>query len=243
MKNYLGQLAFGLVFIAGLALVVHVGLQPSATNQIPIRVFSSTEGAADALLSELNPELQHHSLLIVGLQPGKPELIQLFFDLLKQNAGTKTEFKVLLIDQELERIIPELSSLAAERINIQDHTDELLTGLRQLQEQQVRTLIVVPVPFAALLVPNSLAGGLIERGFDLQTLIFADFPRRRENEKNLFVPCEVASHDISGSGKLGCEILMTSRLFYRQRMKSNELVGVLNQLSSKDQLFLFTREP
>ena len=243
MKKYWGLGALGLIALVGLVSVIYWGVQPRPLPKIKLSLFQTTNVVANSILISLRPELQEHSLVIWGIEPGQADLTRVLLDFVNLNQEPTTAFQGYVVDQELENMIPELRTIPGDRIETLKEPDRLLAAFQQLEKNHTRALFIMPAAYAATFLPGSPGQKLREQGFPFVTILMHSFPRRREDEKKLSTPCDVADHDMSGTGGLGCEILSLARLNYRKHFKSNDLIGLMSQVSQNDFLFLLAREP
>ena len=242
MKKYFAYTALALVLIIGTVLVIYVGVQPRAIPKIKLSGFQTTKVVANSVLLSLGHDISAHSLVLWGLEPGKPDLVQTLQDFIALNQDPKTAYQVFLVDQDLEILIPELKAIPGERFDLKTDFDRLQRGLQQFASAKTRVMVILAPPFAAAYLAGSAAANLKAQGVDFISLLFVGFPRTRDAEKNLSIPCDVADHDMTGTGKLGCEIVTTARMNYRKTFHPGDLVGVMNQVSQNDFLFMLTRE-
>ena len=243
MKKYLGPAALGLVALLGLVSVIYWGVQPRPLPKIKLSLFQTTNVAANSILISLRPELQEHSLFILGIEPGQADLTRVLLDFVNLNQDPSTAFQGYVVDQELEQMIPELKTIPGDRFETLKEKERLVAAFQQLSKSQTRALFIMPAAYAATFLSGSPGQQLREQGFSFSTILLHSFPRRREDEKKLSTPCDVASHDMSGTGGLGCEILSIARLNYRKHFKTDDLIGLMSQVSQNDFLFLLAREP
>ena len=104
--------------------------------------------------------------------------------------------------------------------------------------------MLVPQSEASHKIPQSLVSELQKSVGEqpIMSLIFSNFPRRREDESNLEIPCNTGPKDSEQTGSLGCLILQSSRVLYRKHLKAGTWVGLLNQVGGSDYVFLITPE-
>lgn len=243
MKKYLFGAFFGVVLISGIGFVTYLGVQPRPVQKIKPSTFANTTVVVNSILISLRPELMQYSVVLWGLDAENADQRQVLRDFLNQVQDPAEAFSVIVIDRHLEDLAPEIKTWPGDRIDAKEEVDRLAASLQMFQEKKARTLVILPTGFAAALLEESPARKLRDRGIMTANLLFASFPRNREQEDRMEIPCNVGGHDNTGTSVLGCQIVSTARLFYRKHFQSGEMVGLLNQISRNDFLFLLTREP
>lgn len=244
MKMNWRYIALGVVFIIGLASVLFYGIQPRAIPKIKLSHFESSTVAADSIVFRLRQELSESKILFLGLEPDRKDLFEVYQNINRiLQADSALRFDVTLIESHLDTRLTELNQVQGERFDAEKDFSRLLAGLQSAQEKNLRVLVLLSPVHAAAMLKGSSAALLKEQKIQVMSLLLMWFPRARELESQMTVPCRVADHDLEGSGILGCEIAQTARLNYRKKFQSGQKVGLLNQISSSDFLFLFAEEP
>lgn len=240
MKKYFYGAFFGLVLIAGLGFVIYWGLQPQPVQKIKPSQFETTTVVANSILLRLQQELQESPIVLWGLDGENADQRQVLRDFLNEPSFP---FQVVVIDQGLEARTPEIQKWAGERIDTKIEIERLAQSLEIFRQSHARALVVMPTAYAAALLVGSPANVLRERGVPTLNLIFSTFPRNREQEPAMPIPCNVGGNDLTGTSLLGCQIIGAARTMYRKRYTSGARVGLMNQISRNDYLFLMTTEP
>ena len=246
MRHYFGYISLVIVILLGLGLVLREAFKPSPITVFAARSFADTKSAARLLVQEMKPSLHENKILFFGLEGGRPEQVQLLFDFMKlmqESKDNSDRYAAFILDTSWDVTIPELAQIEGERLNFKTDSDRLMQGLQNAVDRKVRVFVIAPASQMASFLEDGVAYKAAQKEIFFTSLILASFPRVREEEKNMVTPCNVAEHDQAGTGKLGCEIVQTARSLYRDKFKSGEWVGTLRQLSSRDHLFMMTKEP
>lgn len=243
MRKYLGYAILGLVVLGGFAYLTVLSLQPRKLPKITLTTFENPAAISNSILRELRSEMQGSPILVWGLETGDPALRETFERFLENNQDPTTKYEIVLVDTALEGLEPELAKIQGERLNANEETARLIQGLQAAQAQNRRVLVVMPVVYAAAYLSHSVANKIKAAGLPVMSVLTTNFSRRREQEIETRLPCNTNVNDKDGSGKLGCEIVQTARVNYRKKMESGKLVGLMNQISTDDFLFLLAREP
>lgn len=242
-RQVLAYIALGAVLTGGLVWVTSLTIRPRQVNKIKISRFENPAVVANSALLSLERELQGHSLLLLGVGIGQPDIPSIVLKWIEVNRDSSSAFPVVIVDEEVDRLFPELRSVGGERLGVRQDLARLAAGLQRYQQSGIRVMVLMPAPFAVPSLENSPAFHLKEAGFKPLSLLFVGFPRRRTDESEVAIPCDVGPRDQTGTGKLGCDILTTARLQYRKFFSPGDLVGLLNQTGPSDFLFLLAREP
>lgn len=233
----------GLVVLGGLAFLVSLSSQPQKLSKISLQTFESPAVIASSIQRELQAEMQKSPFLVWGLETGDPALLETLEHFLESNQDPATKYEIVLVDTDLEGLEPGLAKIQGERLNSKEETRRLIQGLQSAQSQNRRVLMVLPVVYAAGSLANSVASQIKAAGLPVMSVLTTNFPRRREQEAETRLPCNTNVNDKDGSGRLGCEIVQTARAHYRKKMPSGQWVGLMNQTSPDEFLFVLAREP
>ena len=234
---------FVLTTLSGMVAVVFFGLQPRPIPKINLSVFPSPSHVANAVLVSLPGELQESSIVVIGMNPRNPFLKQSLEYFLMLIQTQPSRFGAVVADESFSDLqVP--TDLSFEHFSFAQQKDRLLSGLKTIQEKKVHLLMLVPQSEASHKIPQSLVSELQKSVGEqpIMSLIFSNFPRRREDESNLEIPCNTGPKDSEQTGSLGCLILQSSRVLYRKHLKAGTWVGLLNQVGGSDYVFLITPE-
>jgi hypothetical protein len=243
MRKYISYGILGLIIVGGLYYASLLGMQPRAVNKIKLQSFENPAAIANSIILSLQPQMKAVPILVWGLEISHPEMTETLEQFLAQNQDPATKYDVVFIDTNVEGLVPELAKIQGERLNTQEETSRLIQGLKAAQAQNFRVMVIAPVTFAAAYLEHSVARKIKDAGLPLATLLLTTLPRSRDQESQTRIPCNVNVRDNDGSGKLGCDIVQTARLNYRKKFQSGQFVGLMNQMSEEDFLFLLAQEP
>jgi hypothetical protein len=243
MRKYISYGILGLIIVGGLYYTSLLGMQPRAVNKIKLQSFENPAAIASSIILSLQLQMKAAPHLVWGLEISHPEMTETLEQFLAQNQDPSTKYDVVFVDTNIQGMVPELVKIQGERLNTQEESSRLIQGLKAAQAQNLRVLVITPVTFAASYLQHSVARKIKEAGLPLATLLLTSLPRSREQESQTRIPCNVNVRDNDGTGKLGCDIVQTARLQYRQKFQAGQLVGMMNQISEEDSLFLLAHEP
>ncbi|PWU21731.1 MAG: hypothetical protein C5B49_02145 [Bdellovibrio sp.] len=253
LKNLFWLLSFGFV-AAILVWILAFNIQPRTINKIKLSPFATPLVAANSIQLRLQEELRQSPVWLWGLLPEEEFEVKVLFEFLTRPAGNIPPFDELWLDEELQlkglvssvsngKSAPQVPQVRI--LHLRDSIQQLAQELAQkLAQKPRRVLIVTATPFAATFLNGSPAWVLAqEKDLNFKSLLLANFPRRRGDEEKIELPCRLPPRDETGTGELGCRIQQKARSLYRHRMTSGDIVGVMDQISSRDFLFLLTKEP
>jgi hypothetical protein len=228
-----------LISAAGLISMIYFGLQPRPIPKIKISRFENHTVVANSLLLRLREEIKASPLLFLGVEPARPEHLQIVKEFLRLNQEPGSRFDQVVLEEHLAS--PEFPE--ATLIATQENFETFRDGTKAALAAGKRVVVIVPTIYASQLIH-----GNVVQNFKAQTeiipmsLSLTDFPRKRELEKDMIHLCVVEGVDTSGEGPFGCMIAQTARANYRKHFQPGELVGLVDQVGLKDYLMLLTIE-
>jgi len=240
MKKYVYGAFFGLVLVTGIGFVVYWGLQPRPIQKIKPSQFETQTVVINSILLRLQQELQASPIVLWGMDAANEDQRKVLQEFQHQST---LPFQVVVIDRSLENQSPEVRGWTGERIDTKNEVERLAQSLNVFRQSGARTLVVMPIEYAAAMLAGSPANQLRERGIPTVNLLLSAFPRNREQESKMPVPCNTGDSDLTGTAPLGCQILGSARTMYRKHFEKGARVGLMNQISRNDFLFLMTFEP
>lgn len=231
------------VVIAGSALAFiawfsFISVQPRAIPKIKLSPFETPRVAANSIWLRLQEELKSKSTWIWGLNPHDQFQRQVLLSFLTEPPGNAPTFNEIWVDQELGLELEQKTRT----ITFKDN-DQIGAEISAASEQKKRVLVVTVTPYAATFLKEGPAWKLLQQKLSFYSLLFSDFPRRRVDEAKMAFPCLLPHADKTGAGDLGCQIQQRARLLYRKSQTSGARVGVMDQISGHDFLFLVAIEP
>lgn len=241
----------GVLMISGIVAVVAVGLKPRAIPVIKLSEFANENTVANSINMGV-PEFKEEPLLIVGVEPGTDYYSRLLTAWLPSQM-----FQHVIVDEDLN--FP-ADFQRTETISFKNNMESIFNQLRERVNRKERTLLITAHVNATQVIARSFTHlmneafrqvvadvpveGASQEPPHFVSLVFSDFTRRREDEKNFKIPCAtVEDKDQFGVGALGCQILQQSRLYYRKKMTPGHRVGLMSQIGRWEYLFLMTEEP
>lgn len=218
----------------------YMNIQPRTIPKIKLSVFTSPTVAANALALRLQEEFRSHPVWVWGLHPEDSFHQEVLREFLKQSFENFPPFTHVWLDSSLETELP----LIPRRVTFKDSAAGLAEELKEASARGQRILVITVTPFAASFLKGGPAWTLARKeDLKFMTLLFSDLPRRREQENRMAFPCILPHRDRSGTGDLGCRILQRARVLYRKSMEKGARVGVMDQVSGHDFLFMTGVEP
>ncbi len=239
MRKRIYLILLGIVSLFGIGAMVYFGIQPRPVLKIKLSKFDSSMVLANSVLLRLRQEIRQSPVLILGVQPNKPDQIKVWRDFLNNDVEAGSKYDVIYKDSSVVTdLFPEAKSL--------DFKEEFQTLLSEIQNgvfENKRIALLAPTTYASQTIPQSM-GYFINQNLQKKALSFSlvDFPRSREEEKVYEFPCVVEGVDQSGLGPFGCLLLQSARAQYRKRFQPGESIGFLNQIGMFDYIVFYTRE-
>lgn len=236
--------------VSGIVAVITFGLNPKAIPKINFSQFSSPQVVANSIVMSIPKEIEESPVVFWGADPAQPffsEVLQRFL-ILAQSLPTK--FDSIVIDESFGQLsLP--AEIPVEQFTLQNQHDRFLAGLQNVLDKKVHLLVIVPTVEASLKISGSMINAAKAKMVSLQTpetakvpvgLVFSEFPRTREQESNMKIPCNTGEADRAQVASLGCVILQSSRAYYRKHLAKGQWVGSLQQIGADDFLFMLTGE-
>lgn len=238
--------------------------QPRNIRKIGLSAFASPAIATNAVAMRLREEFRKTPIWLWGINPQDPFHAQVVASFFAVKDDWAVPFDELWLDEEIEALMNQEFKRIAEQestgllssdrklpnlpmqstIQFKQKIEDLAASLQEKQDAGKRVLVLTVTPYAATFLEQGPAWALARNlSLQFQTLVFADLPRRRELEAKMTFPCVLSHSDRTGIGDLGCRIVQRARLLYRKKMSPGSRVGVLDQYSKFDFLFLTGLEP
>ncbi len=235
------------LMLASLAFVFFVGIQPKAISKIGISQFENSDVVVNSLFVSIEPDLISPAIFFLGIDtsdandPMMKEILSKFWSKMQQ---TPHPFQAMVVDQSIQ--IPE--GMQAEHFDFRKEPERFIEGLKSAEKQAIHLLVVVPVVEASPKIPDSLMSLArktiyTENPAKVAGLVFTSFPRQRQQEEFVTVPCNTGEEDQGQTATLGCYVIQKARFLYRKKYPSGMHVGLLDQLGQEEFVFLLTREP
>lgn len=231
--------------VAAVAWGVIAFIEPRSVRLIKLSPFESPQVVANSIWLRMQEKLKSKPILFWGVWPEETFVVDSLRAFIANPTDGVKGYDEVWVDEPFHEILP------GRKIFLQGQT-ALKKELTEATQQGKRILIVTTPVYAATNLPGSPAWSVIHKeqtekseasDLGLNSLIFSDLPRRREQEVDMKIPCVLPHNDKTGVGALGCQILQVARPQYRKVMVTGTQVGLLEQISSYDYLFLMGREP
>ncbi len=229
----------GLVALAGVTTMIYYGIQPRPIPKIKISKFESHTVLANAMLLRLREEIKNSPVLFLGVDPDKPEHYEIWKEFLKHDQEAGMSYDTVVMDHELQSDV----FADVQKVETKDDVDGFAQGIQNALQQAHRVAVIVPTSYAVQMIHQNFATRFNAK-VQVQATSFSltDFPRAREQEKDMPQKCIVEGVDQTGLGPFGCLIMQSARANYRKRFETGETIGFVNQIGMRDYLVFYTRE-
>jgi hypothetical protein len=236
---------FVAIMISGMVAVIFFGIQPRAVAKVNLSQFSNANQVANTILMSMPQEIHESPIVFFGVNPQDPFLIESLQNFLILAQSQPLKFDAILADESFAQLQVPLG-LSFEHFPLRQQKERLVSGLKGVLEKKLHLLVLLPSVEASHKLEGSLVSQIqpmLVNEQNFLSLVFANFPRRREDEAQMQIPCNTGSADQGQVGSVGCLILQTSRSLYRKHLTAGQWVGLINQVGITDYLFLLTQEP
>lgn len=228
------------LIVAGLGWFSFYSIQPKAIRKIKISVFETPQAVSNSIWLRLQEDFKKKPVWIVGADPESPDQLAALSIFLNGGPDPTTAFDEIWLDTSTGF---ELST-ALRKVVVRGNEEALKADLEKKISENKRVLIVTLPVYAATILSGNPAWKLSQApALPFYSLVFAELPRNADQEANLRIPCVLPHNDKFGTGSLGCWIIQRAKLNYRKKLETGALVGMMDQISSYDFLFLLGREP
>jgi len=228
-----------LVALVGLTTMIHYGTQPRSVGKIKLSKFENHTVLSNALLLGLREEIKNSPVMFLGLDPDIPEHYEIWKEFLKQNREPGMAYDVVVVEQELTTdLFPD-----AHRVATKSDFSDFMQGIETALGQERRVAVVLPLTYSVQMIQQNMAH-IYNTKVQVPATSFSitDFPRNREQEKDMVRRCIVEGVDETGLGPFGCLVAQTSRANYRKKFESGDAVGLVHMVGPRDYLVFYTRE-
>lgn len=238
--KYLNWTFLGLLVAAGVAITLYFGLQPRSLPKIKNSLLANPERMGEAVAQRLWQEIKEADLILLGVEPGKPDHLKLWKRFLEV-LPAEQKYTQVLIEPGLEdkNIIS-----YNEEMDLQKDLDRFKQGLKKAQENKIRVAIIVPSIYSSQSIPDNPVHRLTQDSEFLPlSLSVAEPTLSREEESEAPYPCASGSEDAAGLASWGCLIQTKSRGLYRKKWEPGKYLGLMDQIGEKDYLVLIRKIP
>lgn len=235
---------WGVVFAVVVGVMVWFSfsnVQPRTIPKIKLSPFETPRVAANSIWLRLQEELKSSPNWLWGLDPSDEFQKEILKTFLHESPGNAPAFSEIWADRELGFDVPEKTRT----VSLKATPEKVAEELQKTTSEGKRVLLITVTPYAASFLKGGPAWRMKAQDPKLSfySLLFSDFPRRRIDEAKMVFPCLLGNADKNGIGDLGCQIQQRARALYRKTQPSGSRVGVMDQISGQDFLFLIAVEP
>lgn len=228
------------IVVGGAGWFSYYFIQPKAIPKIKLSVFETPQTIANSIWLRLQEDFKKSPVWVVGADPENSDQLAALSIFLNGGPDPTIAFDEIWLDNATGF---ELST-AMRKVVVRGNEESLKADLQKKVEEKKRILLVTLPVYAASILEGSPTWKLMqEPALLFSTLIFSELPRTRKQEDDLRIPCVLHQNDKAGTGILGCWIVQRARLNYRKKLETGAIVGMMDQISSHDFLFLLGREP
>jgi hypothetical protein len=233
-------LIYAAIVVLGVLAVFKFGINPKPLDKIQLSEFENTTVIVNSMLMSIRQEMRQTPILIFGIDPKEPAHTEILMKFLEMNQEEGSKYQAVVMDQS---ILPP-PGLIAETFSIVQEKERFMSGVQTALDQKIRLLVVVPHITAASILPAGVSVALKQKYQEpvFTTISLSNFPRSREQEPALSIPCNTGEDDLSQTSRVGCLILQKARAIYRKKMKSGANIGFMIQVGNTDFVFPLTKE-
>lgn len=251
-KSVFPLILLGLASAIGLVVVIYFAIQPQTLPKIKPSGFKNEAEVAASIHQRLQLEIQQKRIFFVGISDIEPYQGKIVFDFLKQLHALQG-IKQVIFDSDLATAIEtkeEWQKLNVPTVSFhfpdqaQYFFSVVMSSVNAInQSNQGSLVIVLPTLQTTRRYPQSVLSVLFPdpEKDDSISLLFANFFLATDQKNDLLstsIPCHTSEKDQAGTGDLGCLIMNLSRIKERKLLKYNSLSGFMDQISSKEYLFI-----
>ncbi len=246
-----------LIFGAGLIALFKFGIRPKPVPKINLSGFASATDYTKAIELRLNLELNKTKVLVLGIAPNNPDhellakqslpiLIKAFgFNVIYNEQGVIPNWD---LNQELKNMSDSnsnspLPEIQIHNIRFYESLESNLESIKSDFQQGKKVLILTANLFSTTKIQKSIPNLLIEKSVtDITSFFTSTFPKKRDEEKDIPLQCQVEGVDQTGLGALSCLILQRARSIYRKQLdpsSTGDYLGIVDQVGLQDYVLMF----
>ncbi len=228
---------------AAIFVYLMLGDAPKTLPKIKLSYFATEKDVAEAVTKRLYQELNQNKFFWIGVEPGKPEYIELA-RALKIELEKKYLFTRVIVDQELSLSAVDLARLGStDVVGLKENINLVGEKLSELEKTEKPYLLISASLYTNSLVPKNPLH-LIKEKFSVNpiTFSFGYFSTTLADEKNMVFAC--STEDESGFSKWGCIVANKSRVNRRkvELNNTNPWIGVMDLSGERDYILVLKKK-
>jgi hypothetical protein len=240
------------VILAGVFALYQIGLRPKPVAKIDLSIFPNEASYVSSIKLRLNQELKQMNVLVLGIDPKQMPQINLVKEFIRANTDPVFSFNSIYIEQGLlseTGTENDFAQIAKANENIQFHVsnfyeniEQNLQSLAQDHQEGKKILIITANIFSTDKIQNSVPLLVKDRlKINVSSFFTTTFPRKRDDEKDFPLQCQVEGVDQNGLGALSCLILQRARSLYRKNIEApaGSFLGIVDQVGLQDYVLMF----
>ena len=236
MKNKGWWIFLGVLMVFGMTASIYFGLGPRPVPKIKLSKFERPEVMSHALALRLRQELTSANFLILGLDQHDNDQTRIWQELLKHLQQEGIGYSVVLADVALNGGVDFPGAVPLDFLN---NFQPIVDVIKQNLNEGKRVVAIVPSIYSAQFIHGNWAWRLREEvKLNPMSMTLQWFPRSREQEKDMRIPCVVQGVDLQGTGPFGCLVVQKARTVYLKKM-DGPYVGLADLIGLNDYLVLF----
>lgn len=241
-----------LIILVGVFALYQVGIRPKPVAKIDLSTFPNEASYIRSIQLRLNQELKQMNVLVFGVDPKQLSQLNLVKEFLLSNAEPAMNFNSVYIEQGLlteSGMESDFRQIAKNNENIEFHisnfyeaVEQNLQSIQQDHQKNKKILIVTANVYSTDKIQNSVPLLVKDKiKINVSSFFTTTFPRKRDDEKDFPLQCQVEGVDQNGLGALSCLILQRARSLYRKNIEApaGSFLGIVDQVGLQDYVLMF----
>lgn len=236
--KYIYGIFIGVVAVAALAWIIHLGVQGKPLAKIKLSEFQSDQELAKAIAMRLRQELKDHSVVFLGVDPEESEHLLIWKEFLQQANEPGWKFDEILIEEGLTLGPP--WGLGERIVNIKAEETNLKELWASANYKEKRIAVVVPHIYGSQLIKDNPVQRVKLNPNEGRILSLTIVPMGQTGEEAAVtrLPCVADGVDYTGQSPLGCAIRKKS-MFWSRPLKPGVRLALVEQFGLHDYLVFF----
>ncbi len=233
------------VAVVGITLFIYVllGDMQKTVPKIKLSYFKDEQEIAQSINKILYPEIVKNSSFWVGVEPEKPEQLQVILQL-KEDLEKIKPFTTVILDSELKLSKEWTEKLkAVEVVSIKENLQAAADLLIKLEKNNENYFLITANIYSNSMIKKNQIHQIKElQPIRPMTFSFAYFPIKTELEKNMLFSCDTEDH--AGISDWSCAVANKAR-FSRRRIDANNpkaWIGLMDLIGEKDYMILLYKK-
>lgn len=233
------------VAAGSIALFVYLFVSdaPKTQPKIKLSYFVNEQEIAKTVVESLAEETAKTQNYWIGIEPLKPELIEVALQL-KAVLEKKTPFQKIIVDQELglpEEVLKKI--IPTDLIFVKENVQQLGEILFKLESEKISYLVITASIYSnSILLQNPIHKIKQQQAIQPMTFSVAYMPIKAEDEGKMLFTCD--TEDRSGGKEWACLIVSKAR-FVRRKIKIDNdkpWTGLMDLTTNRDYIILLNKK-